>query len=183
MPTVTTGTQAIDFTYNTPFMQGIKLSDKVKEVDKTFLLFSRYFGCTLCQLDMLEYREAYERFRAKGAQILFVLQSPPETINAAVQDGDYPFEIVCNPDMSLYALYELPAAGSKVQLVSPGILKAIQQKRKKIAEHGLEHGAYEGEELQLPGSFLLDREMNVLYDRRAKNILDKPTIDEMLAML
>lgn len=43
--------------------------------------------------------------------------------------------------------------------------------------------AYEGEELQLPGYFLLDREMNVLEAHRAKTMMDMPTIDEMIAKL
>ena len=37
--------------------------------------------------------------------------------------------------------------------------------------------------MQLPGYFLLDREMNVLEAHRAKTMMDMPTIDEMIAKL
>lgn len=46
-------------------------------------------------------------------------------------------------------------------MVAPEEQAAYDEKRKKFEVYGLVHGAYEGEELQLPGYFLLDREMNV----------------------
>ena len=42
---------------------------------------------------------------------------------------------------------------------------------------------YEGEELQLPGLFVLDKEMNVLHAHRAKTITDMPTAEDMLEMI
>ena len=47
------GMKAADFTYCTAFKEGIKLSDKVQEADKTFLIFLRYMGCTSCQVDII----------------------------------------------------------------------------------------------------------------------------------
>ena len=59
----------------------------------------------------------------------------------------------------------------------------LTYKRSKAAERGLVHGEYEGEELQLPGMFLLDKEMNVLHAHRAKTLTDMPDVDAMLAMI
>ena len=100
MAKIEAGTKLTDFSFDTPFESGVKLSDKVKEAKKTVLLFLRYYGCTLCQLDIREYANAYE-----------------------------------------------------------------------------------GEEMQLPGYFILNPEMEVLECHRAASILDMPTVDEMIAKL
>ena len=63
---------------------------------------------------------------------------------------------------------------------STGIYQTFDAEAKKL---GLEHGAYEGNELQLPAVFLLDRGMNVVYAHRAKNAGDMPEIADLLAKL
>ena len=41
----------------------------------------------------------------------------------------------------------------------------------------------QGEEMQFPGYFLLDSDLNVLEAHRATSILDMPSVDEMIAKL
>ena len=157
------GDKAIDFTYQTPYGKASTLEEKVQKADKTFLIFLRYYGCTICQLDIRAYRENYQKFLDKDAQILLVLQSAPATI----------------AESKLYDLYQVGAARSKLGLASIKTIRKIQAAKKL----GLEHGAYEGNELQLPAVFLLDRGMNVVYAHRAKNAGDMPEIADLLAKL
>ena len=82
MAKIEAGCKLADFSFNTPFESDVKLSEKAKGAKKTVLLFLRYYGCTLCQLDIREYANAYDRFKEKDAQLLVVLQSPASTINA-----------------------------------------------------------------------------------------------------
>ncbi|MDD6316728.1 MAG: hypothetical protein PUB63_06910 [Clostridia bacterium] len=37
--------KAADFTFDTPFEQGLRLSEEVRKAERTFLIFLRYFGC------------------------------------------------------------------------------------------------------------------------------------------
>ena len=53
----------------------------------------------------------------------------------------------------------------------------------RMEQLGLEHGAYEGEEMQLPGYFVLDKDLNILQDHRATTILDMPSVEEMIEKL
>ena len=138
-------------------------------------------GCTLCQLDIREYANAYDRIKAKDAQLLVVLQSPASTINAQMKKEDLPFDIICDPDMGLYKEFELGVAASKEEMIRPEDMPKMGEKRAKMEEYGLSHGAYEGEEMQFPGYFLLDSELNVLEAHRATSILDMPSVDEMIA--
>lgn len=183
MSQIIAGSKVEDFTFDTPFEQGIKLSEKVKAAKKTYLVFLRYYGCTLCQLDIKEYANAYSRFTEKDAQILVVLQSPPSTISAQQKQGDLPFDIICDADMGLYKVFDLKPAESKEKMIDPADMPKFMEKKQKMEEYGLSHGAYEGIEEQLPGMFLVDGDLNVLFAHRAKTILDMPTIDEMIAKL
>lgn len=183
---VVNGSKAIDFTYNTAFEEGLHLSETVKKAEKTFLIFLRYLGCTSCQVDILDYSEQYARLTEKNAQILVVLQSKASLLRDQTSEQKPPFQLISDPDMSLYSLYELPAASSKETMIDkndPQALARLQYKRQKAGEHGFTHGEYEGNELQLPAVFLLDSDMNVLYAHRAKNLTDMPDVDEMVAML
>lgn len=181
MTRINTGDKMPDFVFDTPFASGVKLSEKVQQADKTVLLFLRYYGCTLCQLDIHGYAAAYDRIRAQNAQLMVVLQSPPSTINDQIKESDLPFDIVCDPDMGLYK--ELGVASAKLTMISPKELPKFAVKRKRMEQLGLEHGAYEGEEMQLPGYFVLDKDLNILQAHRATTILDMPSVEEMIEKL
>ena len=174
MAKIEAGCKLADFSFNTPFESDVKLSEKAKGAKKTILLFLRYYGCTLCQLDIREYANAYDRIKAKDAQLLVVLQSPASTINAQMKKEDLPFDIICDPDMGLYKEFELGVAASKEEMIRPEDMPKMGEKRAKMEE---------GEEMQFPGYFLLDSELNVLEAHRAASILDMPSVDEMIAKL
>ena len=152
MAKIEAGCKLADFSFNTPFESDVKLSEKAKGAKKTILLFLRYYGCTLCQLDIREYANAYDRIKAKDAQLLVVLQSPASTINAQMKKEDLPFDIICDPDMGLYKEFELGVAASKEEMIRPEDMPKMGEKRAKMEEYGLSHGAYEGEEMQFPGT-------------------------------
>lgn len=65
MAQIEAGQKLKDYVFDTAFESDVKLSDKVKNADKTILLFLRYYGCRICQLDMREYAEAYDRHQGK----------------------------------------------------------------------------------------------------------------------
>lgn len=172
------GSTMPDFTYDTAFEMGKSLYDTI-DGKPTFILFLRYLGCTTCQLDIHQLKNEYHRFVEKGAQALVVLQSTPEVIAADIQKDDLPFAIICDPGQSLYKQFEIEAAKNKLGLMSVGTIKKINAAKKA----GFTHGAYEGEELQLPAVFLLGDQGRVDYARYATNLADMPSHDEMLALL
>lgn len=173
--------KAADFTYCTADRKGLKLSDTLQKADKTFLLFSRYMGCPFCQVDMLELSEEYSRFTEKEAQILVVLQSAPETIRSQTVLKEPPFEIICDPKGTLYELYGVKTAASTQKMIKPG--KKLFRKAGLLLKYRLKHGAYEGNEQQLPALFLLDQEQNILYSHHASHLADLPDAEQMLSFL
>lgn len=166
-----------DFTFNTPFTQGRSLAEAVGD-KKTALVFLRYYGCTLCQLDLAEYKEEHARITEAGGQLYVVLQSDPILLAEEMGSADaYPYEIICDPKGELYARFGILPAESKVKMAGAGTLVKIA--KAKAAGH--KHGRYEGEELQLPAAFVLDGNRKVLYAHYAKTVDDIPDAEKLAA--
>jgi peroxiredoxin len=167
-----------DFIFNTSTEAGLSLS-KAAADKKTVLLFLRYYGCTLCRLDMHLLREKYPDITAAGGQVFVVLQSSPELIRRETGEAPFPFTIICDPQQELYRRFEIKPASSKLALVGGRTMKKLGELKK----YGFVHGEYEGEELQLPACFVLDSAFTVRYARYAKNLADIPGPAELVKIL
>lgn len=53
----------------------------------------------------------------------------------------------------------------------------------RAKKRGLEHGEYEGEELQLPALFIVDETGTIVYAKYARNLGDLPSAEEIAAMV
>ena len=178
--------KAIDFRFNTANETDLLLSEEVKKAKYTFLIFLRYYGCTSCQVDLMDLSAVYDKFTEKDAQILVVLQSKPEILAQGIDEQGIPFTLISDPEQKLYPLYNVQAVDGYEAMqagITPegGAKFAAKMERGKAA--GLAHGEYEGNEYQLPGYFLIDSEMNLLKDHRAKNMADMPVGVEYLDLI
>lgn len=179
---LSTNAQMPDFIYQSPYSQGEKHFAEFAKGKKTYVVFLRYFGCTVCRLDLHIYAQRMKEFAEKGAQLMVVLQSKPELVNAEAPQGTFPFEIACDPEQLVYKQFEIMPAKSKLNLVGGGALKAIK-KMKAAKSFGFTHGEFEGNEEQLPAMVLVNENGIIEMAHYAKNLVDMPTVDEMLAKL
>ena len=169
-----------DFEYNTPFHTGLTLCQTVEKTQgKTALVFLRYYGCTLCQLDLRRYRESYDQITAGGGQLLVVLQSDPKALAEQIGPDTFPFAIVCDPEQKLYKELDIGVAKSTMELADAKTIAKIAQAKKL----GLEHGTYEGEELQLPAVFVMDRERNLTFAHYGSSAGDVPDAEQLAELL
>ena len=111
-----------------------------------------------------------------------VLQSPAERVNNETEEFKLPFEIICDPDQVLYKSLELPVAKDKDELHDFGS-KAWEEKTAIIKASGLTHGEYEGEELQLPATFILDYELSILDVHYGKFSSDNYDTDQLVKIM
>lgn len=168
-----------NFTYATPFADGLTLGETLQQVSgKTALVFLRYYGCPICQLDLHEYAESYEKLSAAGGQLLIVLQSDPKALAEQITPDTFPYDIICDPEMKLYQMLAIDPAASMLKMMSLSAVKKVVRSGKQ----GFKHGAYEGNEQQLPAAFILDRDRKVTFAHYGKDVADVPTAGE-LAML
>ncbi len=87
-----------------------------------------------------------------------------------------------DPEQKIYQLLEIRPASSREEMIE-GVLDRLKEKGAKAREAGFSHGDYEGNEQQLPAMFIVNEDGIVEYANYAKNIMDMPTVDEVLNIL
>ena len=180
MPRLNVGSLMPNFEFATPYAPENRLSETVKKVPgKTAIVFLRYLGCRMCQLDMLDYEEGYAPIAENGGQLLIVLQSDPAKVAADIPQGQVPYTIICDPDQTLYKLFDIRPASSKETMKD----ETSAAKFARIEEKRLVHGDFEGEELQLPAAFVVDHDLRVTFARYGRVISDTPTADELAELV
>ncbi|NMB44354.1 MAG: redoxin domain-containing protein [Clostridiales bacterium] len=164
-----------NFLYNTPYNENINYLENIKG-KKSVLLFLRYYGCTVCQLDLIEIQENIGEFNKRNIDIKVVLQSSIENMKKNLEQKPLDYEIICDPLGELYKKFDIKPAKSKIKLGGGNTLKKIQRARKA----GLKHGEYEGDELQLPAIFIVDESGKIIYSHYAENVAGIPRAKDIL---
>ena len=168
-----------DFAVETAFQQGLHLSD-LTQGKPAMLLLLRYYGCPLCQLDMHNLAQGMDKISAVGGKLIVVLQSGRNTMAAKLGSADaLPYPIVCDPEKKLYQALDVRPAADTSALLGPDFGAKLEQ----IQAMGLQHGDYEGDELQLPAAFALDQKLRVTYVHYGKSADDTPDAEQIAALL
>ena len=167
-----------NFTIDTVFERGISLKKMVGDM-KTALIFLRYAGCTLCQLDMMILNDEYEKIRKTGGQAVVVLQSDPGKLAKNITKDTFPYDIICDPNQIMYKTLDIRIAKTVDELISG----KTKEKIEKLKDTDLKHGEYEGEELQLPATFVIDKNLIVGYAHYGENAADIPSAQELSEIL
>jgi peroxiredoxin len=185
MAKLSVGEKFPEFKFKTAAGAELSSLEVIGRAKKTVFWVLRYVGCTSCRYDIHLIKTRYKEFTDIDAQILVVLQSPPETINNDLKGDETPYDIISDPDQAIYKRFSIEPAPSKEALgpQGPDEIAKWQAKREAIKTSGFVHGKYEGIEEQLPALFIIAPDRKVLYSRYAKNIADLPSVDELLALL
>lgn len=139
--------------------------------DKIVLIFSRYFGCPICQSDFKALLERKSEIEAKGVKILYITQSGEKVAKEYIEKEKIDFPVIPSSKDELYAEYGLG-------LMTSEAVKQIPLKLKDVRKYGFEHGEYEGWEKQGPGQFVIDEDGKIIHAQ--KGWLD---VDSLLVVL
>jgi len=137
----------------------IDLGELIGKKQKIVLLFSRYFGCPICQLDLNILMEAVLEINNKGAKLLYVTQSGEKVAQEFITKYKIEFPVIPSSRKELYAEYGLG-------LMNEEAVKKVKSKFKEATERGFVHGDYEGWENQGPGQFVIGEDGNILQERK-----------------
>ncbi len=169
-----------DFEYVTPFTIGHTLAETVAKAPKTALIFLRYWGCPLCQYDIHLLAQAHDDITAHGGQLFVVLQSDPKGLAEHLGGPEkLPFAIICDPEQKLYRDFFIAPAASMAKMADLKMVGRII----KATKLGFKHGAYEGDEQQLPAVFVVDADRKILYAHYAKSVSDMPDAAQYAELL
>ncbi|MCD6263544.1 AhpC/TSA family protein [Candidatus Bathyarchaeota archaeon] len=147
-------------------MGEFRLSD-LRGRERVYLVFSRYFGCPICQLDFKELLERAEEIQRHG-RIVYISQSSEEGARRFLGDRSAPFPILLDPEEP-YPLYRAYGIGNLGLRDLPRIRARAEEARRQ----GFEHGPYEGNERQSPADFIVSKEGKIEYANYGLLDLDK----------
>jgi peroxiredoxin len=138
---------------------GIIDLDQLIGTQKIVLVFSRYFGCPICQLDLRDLLERYNEIETKGAKLLYITQSGEKISNEFIDNKKIGFPVIPSTKDELFAKYGLGrfSAGAAAKVLSKG---------KQAKKAGFEHGEYEGYEMQCPGQFVIDESGKIIHAKQ-----------------
>ncbi|MEJ2278168.1 MAG: redoxin domain-containing protein [Candidatus Lokiarchaeota archaeon] len=120
----------------------IDLSKEIGQ-QKIVLIFSRYFGCPICQVDLRHLLNRVGELREKGAKVIYITQSGKKIANDYIKSKNIDFPVVFSSKDELYDQYGLG-------IMNPEAVVQLKSKLKEAMELGIKHGEYEGWEKQGP---------------------------------
>ncbi len=118
----------------------------------TLLIFSRYFGCPVCQYewdDLIDLREE------AGVEVVYFTQSSPENARRYLEGSPVDFPVIPVPEEDgRYRVYDDYGVGS----IGLGTGAKLLIRARKARKAGRVHGEHEGKETQSPADFIVDGE-------------------------
>ncbi len=181
MPKLLVGDKMPNFTVDTVFENNLTI-EKLVDGKPTMFMVLRYIGCTVCRYDVHLLTQKYQEFVDKGVNVVVVMQSPASTVQRDLEGSSLPFYLICDEKQEIYKTLEINAAADMPGLLGDS-MPILQEKGAAAKAAGFEHGDYEGIEEQLPAFFFVNPDLTVKEAHYGKNIMDMPTIDEMLAKI
>ena len=175
--TVKEGDVLDGFVYNCA--QGeVNLKDVLSK--KTVIFFSRNLSCPLCRDDLDRLSVQYAEMQANGYDLKVVVQSSADDV--AKEQANYPFELICDEDFTLYDRYNVFAADSTTRLVAGDAMFEKKYKASlarimdsdelgRIFSYGVsEDYAERRRQLQLCATFVVDENAKVISASYGKTI-------------
>ncbi|MFW9881783.1 MAG: redoxin domain-containing protein [Candidatus Thorarchaeota archaeon] len=138
---------------------------------KVVLIFSRYFGCPICLLDLSILMTRKVEIEERGGKILYITQSGEKAAKEYIEKEKIDFPVIPSSKDELYADYGLG-------MMTEEAVSQIASKLKDVRKYGFKHGEYEGWEQQGPGQFVIDENGKIILAQ--KGWLD---IDGLLSVL
>ena len=168
------GDKTPDFKYVTPWVSDLNFYESINNTTG-ILIFLRYIGCPICQLEMSNIRKNINLTDKKSIKVFVVLQSSPEIISSLCSSDEWPFEIICDSEEKIFKQYFVKSASIIKYLHPSGLLAGI-----KAIFKGYKHGKFEGNEKQLPAAFIISNKKIITYVYYGKRINDIPQLKKLV---
>ena len=141
------------------------------------VMFMRHFGCAFCREHLIRMGRAAEEFDAAGAEVIAIFQYSAEATRDFCASRKVPFECLGDPLREAYGEVALGRAKRK-QVMS---LKIARRHLTAFRQGGGFGGPKGADMMQLPGTFVIDREGRVVFAHYAESSGDNPPVSDVLA--
>lgn len=167
------------FKHATAFGDTISL-DKYRG-HKIFLVFTRSAGCPVCNLYIHQLQEYADSFKQKGIIVLIATQSTAENTRKYIENEDFPYTFLPDPEQELYSLYGVESSYGKTAkgfLFKGGRKKAKEGKKLYTKEKFKQ----EGDTDIIGADFFIDENGKLLKARYGDYLGDRPSINEIFSI-
>ena len=155
--TFRTGELAPNFTATLLNGETVELSEMTK-TQSVCIIFLRFMGCPLTRLRLAELQSEINRFNDKELRLLVVFESTVDRTQKYTTRKGLQLDIIPDITRQLYNKFDV-RSGSIVSMLNPNVLKKAGEATLK----GHMHGAFEGNELQLPAAFIINTSQTFSY--------------------
>jgi peroxiredoxin len=152
--------------------------DDLRRDGPVVLAFLRHFGWPFCREYLAALREGAQEIEDAGGHVVAVTQGDAQQAQALCARFDVPFPCLADPQRAGYKAFELKR-GNAWEVMGPPVLAPGLRAASK--GHFVERPV--GDVMQLPGTFIIDREGIVRYARYARHAADHPSVGEIVAAL
>ncbi len=171
---VKVGQKAPNFNVDSINMGPLSLSKYLEKAKYTLVIFSRYWGCPVCQFEFQEILDAREKFQEAGIQLVYINQSSVKSGKDFLESKPTIWFPVVSTNIIEgtkhdYEIFDSYGVGSLGVSALAGIAKKALQAKKK----GYSHGDYEGFERQSPAQVLVGQDGTIVYARKGMLDLEK----------
>ena len=137
------------------------------------LVFLRHLGCIFCRQNVAELRDALPH-----ENIVFVTMSEPTLTARFKQWTRSPHPFLCDPERRLYESFDVPST-------TAGGIFTVQVARRalKAYREGHRNSLSFDDQLQLGGTYVLDRTGEILASFPGRDISDNPTPETLEKIL
>ncbi len=133
----------------------------------------------------MQVRDGIERIEKAGAAILVVAYTSPEYCQAFAEHMKLPFPVASAPDRRIYNDYGLGKA-TFFKVFNPLVLlreMAIIVRHRRTEGRTYRRPTREDDLYQLGADFVISATGTILYAHHSKSPDDRPSLDEMMAVL
>jgi len=167
-----------DFTFLRPDGTPLQLSEFR---GRTLVLIAlRHLACISCRAHVKEAEGVYDEIKAANGEVLLISFSSPERVAQYRIDFPLPFLAVADPEMKAYRELGMGRM-SPLTLLRPhvtGHYLALMMRGWKPK------GPSKGDDvMQLGGDFVIDASGNMVYAHPCKDPSDRPSANELLAIV
>jgi len=166
------------FTHTTAYGDTVSLSQYKGK--KVFLVFTRSAGCPICNLYIHQLQEYADSFKQKNIEVLIVTQSIASNTKKYIENENFPYTFLSDPERKLYKLYSIESSTGK--MMKGYIFKGGRAKSKKGKKLYKETFKQEGNKEIVGSDFLIDENGKLIKAYYGKYLGDRMSITEILRL-
>jgi len=138
------------------------------------LVFSRYIGCSWCQMFIIDLHHNREKIKGTGAEVIIISNSTKDVMEGYNPPEDFSFILIPDREMRLYELYGLKM--EKRGYTGNVIWQSIRFLG-YLVDYDWVKGGLEGEHYQPPACMIIGKDGRIKYIHIGKDVADNPRIE------